>query len=403
MKNNFTKKILKNGITLLFEKRDVPVVSIIVAIKSGGNSEDLSQKGISHFVEHMLYKGTKTRTARKIAEDIERNGGELNGFTSEEITGFWCKMPQESYEIGLDVLIDMVKNPLFDEKEMEKERKVIFEEIKLYHDNPLRHIFNEIQKCLYSGALKISLIGTNETMNSIDRRKILQRFQETYTSKNLVVCIVGDADINKIEKLFNSSFEEKTCNDSLKKIILKNEIKVEKRKGIDQANLVFGYHAPLASDKKSIVALILNTILAGGMSSRLFSEIREKRNLAYAVKSGSEIAKDFSYNWIYVGTNKENTKEVEELILKEFKKVSESLDEKELNSVKKQLVGNYHISMEDSQIQMVNLLASEIHTKAEDFYDFEKEINKVKLADVKEMASKVKKGNYSLFILEPEN
>ena len=142
----FKRKILSNGLTLIFEKRNVPVVAIAFAVRNGGINELAEEKGISHFIEHMLYKGTPKRDAKQIGEAIERNGGELNGFTSEEITAFWCKMPSESIDVGLDVLCDMIKSPLFDKTELEKERKVIFEEIKMYKDNPRLHIFDEIHK-----------------------------------------------------------------------------------------------------------------------------------------------------------------------------------------------------------------------------------------------------------------
>jgi len=403
MKESFKKKILKNGMTILFEKRSVPVVSMILAAKSGSTSEELSEKGISHFIEHLMYKGTKNRSAREIAQGIEQRGGELNGFTSEEVTGYWCKMPSKTFREGMDVLIDIMKNSLFDEKEMEKERKVIFEEMKMYVDNPRLHVFNEIQKCLFGGTLSIDTIGTVESMKSINREKILQKFKEIYAPDNLIFCVVGDADFDEIVKIATDNFGNEKKKISPKKITFKNEIKIEERKGIDQANLVFGYHVPLARDEKSFSARVLNSILADGMSSRLFAEIREKRNLAYAVKGGSEISRDFAYNFVYVGTMKENVEEIKGLILKEFKKISEDLDEEELNQIKNKLIGNYQISMEDSQVQMVNLLAIEVHTKAEDFYNFEKNIKKVQLEDVKKLASEVKEGNYSFFALVPGN
>ena len=149
LKKNFQKKVLKNGMTILFEKRDLPVISMAFAVRNGGINEFKEEKGISHFIEHMLYKGTSKRNPKQIAEKIERNGGELNGFTSETTTAFWCKMPSDKLKVALDVLSDMVKNPLFDEKELEKERKVIFEEIKMYKDTPRLCVFNEIQKQLY--------------------------------------------------------------------------------------------------------------------------------------------------------------------------------------------------------------------------------------------------------------
>ena len=185
------------------------------------------------------------------------------------------------------------------------------------------------------------------------------------------------------------------------KFELKNETRIEERDGIDQANLVFAYHVPKADDKKNYAAQILNTLMAGGMSSRLFIEIREKRNLVYAVKGNSEINKDFAYSLIYAGTMKENVEKVRKLILEEFRKVAKDLDEKELNEVKTQLIGNYKISMEDSQNQMVNLLLSETAGDVKEFYEYEKNISEVKLKDVKDLAKKATE-KYSFFALVPK-
>lgn len=401
MKTGFYRRVLKNGMTVILEKRDLPIVSVAFAVKHGGVNEKKEEKGISHFIEHMLYKGTPSRDAKKIAEEIEKKGGELNGFTSEEITAYWCKMPSKNLDCALEVLSDMIKNPLFDEKELEKERKVIFEEIKMYHDNPRLHTFDEIQKLLYNGTMKINLAGTFETMNSISREKIIKKFKEVYTSNNLILCVVGNADFDKLVLFAEKNFDKSKSKINLEKFDLENGSKTEERVGIDQANLVFASHVPLAGDKTSYSAVVLNALMAGGMSSRLFNEIRMKRNLAYAVKGEANINKNFAYNIIYVGTMKENVEKVKKLILDEFEKVSISLMEEEVKQIKEQLIGNYHISMEDSQEQMVNLLGHEIQGDAKEFYNFEKEILKVKLEDVKSLAKKATQ-DYSFFALVPK-
>lgn len=393
------RKVLKNGMTILFEKRSIPVVSVAFAVKNGGINEAEHEKGISHFIEHMLYKGTPTRNSKKIAEEIEKNGGELNGFTSEEITAYWCKMPSRHLAIALDVLADMVKNPLFDKKELEKERKVIFEEIKMRKDNPQMYVFDTITNNLYEKPFGPSLIGTYETMNSIDRKKITERFEQVYQPNNMMLAVVGDADFDEIVNFAEKNFSDKKGKVPEFKIKLKNESKIEKRKGIDQVNLVFAYHVPTADDKKCYAAKVLSCMTAEGMSSRLFSEIREKRNMAYSVKGESNINRNFAYNLIYVGTTKENLRVVEKIIVDEFEKIANDLGEEELKQVKEQLIGNYQISMEDSQSQMVNLLLSEIAGNAEKFYEFEKNISAVKLKDVRDLA-KIKK--YSFLALVPE-
>jgi len=401
MKSKFHRKILKNGMTLVFEKRDIPVVSVAFAVRNGGINEDISEKGISHFIEHLLYKGTPKRDAKKIAEDIEKNGGELNGFTGETVTAYWCKMPSKHLGVALDVLSDMIKNPLFDSEELEKERKVIFEEMKMYVDNPRMHVFEKIQEALYEKPLGMCLAGTHETMSSINREKIFSKFKEIYQPNNMILCVVGDADFEEIVNFAEENFEDSEGKSSEFNVVLKNEKKTETRKGIDQANLVLAYHVPLAVDKVSYAAKVLSTLMGGGMSSRLFSEIREKRNLAYTIKGDSNINRDFSYNIIYAGVAKENVEVVKNLILEEFDKVSKNLSEEELNQIKGQMIGNYQISMENSQSQMINLLLHEIEGDAEEFYEFEKNILDVKLDDVKKLAGSVKE-KYSFFALIPE-
>ena len=399
MKSTFYRKIMNNGMTVLFEKREIPVVSVMIAIRSGGINELPNEKGISHFIEHMLYKGTAKRNSKQIAEEIEKNGGELNGFTDETITAYWCKMPSKHLNLTLDVLSDMIKNPLFDEKEMEKERKVIFEEIKMRKDYPPVYVFDSIQSELYTGTLGLNLIGTHDTMNKITREKLVKKFNEIYQPNNMILGIVGNADFKDIIKFVEKNFDNKKGKITNPQFSKKNSSKFEKRKGIDQANLVFAYHVPLANDDKCYAAQVLNTLLAGGMSSRLFNEIREKRNLAYSVKGDCNINSTYAYNAIYVGTNKENVTKVKDLIIEEFKKISKGLSEQELNQVKEQLIGNYNIGMEDSHNQLLNLISCEIDGDAREFYQFEKKIKAVKLKDVKNLANLKR---YSLFVLVPD-
>ncbi|MBI4116872.1 insulinase family protein [Candidatus Pacearchaeota archaeon] len=399
MEKNFHKKILENGMTVLFEKRNLPVVSVAFAVKTGGIHETAEKKGISHFIEHMLYKGTPTRNSKKIAEEIEKNGGVLNGFTDETITAYWCKMPSKHLKKALDVLSDLIKNPVFDLKEFEKERKVIFEEIKMRRDNPGIYVLDEIQRMLFGTPFGIPVIGTYETMNSITREEMKKRFGEIYQPNNMILCVVGNADFGEIADFAEKNFSSKKGKIPEFKITEKNDSKTEKRKGIDQVNLIFAHHVPKYNDKKNYAAEVLSVLMAGGMSSRLFSEIREKRNLAYSVRGDSNVNKSYSYNFIHVGTTKGNMEKVKKLILEEFEKVAKNLDERELKQTKEQIIGNYRIEMEDSQTQMVSLMMHEINGKAEEFYEFEKNISKVKLEEVRELA-RIKK--YSFFALVPE-
>ena len=393
------RKILKNGMTVIFKQRKNKVVSVAFAVRYGGINETALNKGIAHFIEHMLYKGTPTRNTKQIATEIEKNGGELNGFTSEQATAFWCKMPSKHIDVALSVLSDMVKNPLFDSKEVDKERKVIFEEMKMYHDTPTLHIFNRIKSMLYKGDFSIPVIGTEQSMNSNSRERLNKLFHEVYVPENMILCVVGDTDFKKICDFAERNFVKTGRKVSYPQVQLNNGEFIEKRNGVDQANLVFGYHVPVPSEDKNYAAQVLSTLIAGGMSSRLFSEIREKRNLAYAIKGFSEGERDYAYNMIYAGTMPQNVQKVKELILEEFKKVSDGLNESELNQVKEQIIGNYLISQEDSHNVLAELLFNEIRGDAFGSEKFVDKIRAVKLKDVRELA-KIKE--YSFFALVPE-
>lgn len=393
------RKILSNGMTVIFKERKNGVVCVAFVAKQGGRNEFAKDKGISHFIEHMLYKGTPSRDTQQISTEIESNGGVLNGFTSEEITAYWCKMPSKHVGVALNVLSDMVKNPLFDSKEVDKERQVIFEEMKMYQDNPRMHVFEKIKELLYDGDFSISIIGTKESMNSNSKEKLKEFFDRIYTPENMVLAVVGEANFDEICTFAEKNFAKQEGKVEKPEIKLANGELIEKRKGIDQANLVLAHHAPLPNDDKYHAEEVLMTILAGGMSSRLFSEIREKRNLAYAVKGSYEGEKDYAYSLIYVGTTPENVGKVKELILEEFEKVSKDLEEKELNQAKEQIIGNHLISWEDSHNILVDLLIEELRGNAEGIDRFVEKIKAVKLEDVKSLA---KISEHSFFALVPE-
>jgi predicted Zn-dependent peptidase len=399
VKPKFYRKVLKNGMTVILEERkNSGVVSVAFAAKHGGVHENEKEKGISHFIEHLLYKGTKTRSAKRISEEIEKNGGILNGFTEEEMTAYWCKMPSKHLDVALNVLSDMVKNPLFDETELNKERQVIFEEMKMRRDMPNYYVLDKIQSLLYEGNLSMDIIGSEESMNGFDRKKIIQKFNEIYRSGNMVLCVVGEANFEKLCGFCEKSFPKSSFEIKEPEIILKNGEKIEKRAGVDQANMIFAFHVPSAGSDKSYAGQVLSCLMAGGMSSRLWQEIREKKNLAYAVKGNCNSGKRFGYNYVFVGTNKENIEKVRKIILEEFSKLK-NLSLKELNEVKEQLIGNSKISREDSQGQMLDLLYNEIWDNAKNSYDFEKGIREVKLEDVKKLADFKE---YSLIALVPE-
>jgi predicted Zn-dependent peptidase len=232
-----------------------------------------------------------------------------------------------------------------------------------------------------------------------DRKRsfILDKFNRVYGTNNLIVCVVGEANFEQICDYLTENFNKKAVDISEPFIGLKNETKFETKKGIDQANFIFAFHTPNALDKKVYAAQVLSSIMVGGMSSRLFQEIREKRNLAYAIKGSCHTGKLFGYSSIFVGSQKENIEKVKDLILEEFTKIK-NLSDKEFEEAKEQIIGNSKISREDSQGQMLDLLYNEIYGDAKNSYLFEKKIKKVKKKDVQDLANFKE---YSLLALVP--
>ena len=403
LKKNFKKKVLKNGITLLFEKRNIPSVSVVFCIKSGAAYESKEEKGIHHFIEHMLFKGTKKRNYLQISEEIENTGGGFNGFTSEVSTAYSFAVPSEDLTIGLDVLSDMLNNSTFLEEEIEKEKKIVIEEIKGVNDDPESYVMIKSKEMMYSHPFGLEIGGDEETVNSFTREQIIKKWKEEYFSKNLIVSVVGDCDFDYLVNFLEKNFEKREGKISKKKIMGKNKEKIETRKGLTQANLSFGIHFPLSNEKNFHASAVLGDLMTAGMSSRLFKEIREKRGLAYGVSGEQVSTRNFSMYEVFVGCEKKDVDLVKKLILEEFKKVAEKLSAKEFKKVKKRMIGGYKIYMEDSEDQADDLADDELDDKAEERYLWEEKISKVKLKDVKELASKVKEGNYSFFALVPED
>jgi len=306
----FQRKVLQNGITVIHESRDLPLVSLSITNKFGAAFEESKIKGIAHFIEHLLFTGTKTRTHEKIASEIEKKGGVLNAFTSHEVTSYWFKLPSEHIFAGLNIITDMVKNPAFEKEKFEKEKKVILEEIKMYHDAPSMHVFEQIEKNMFEKPFGELIIGSKETVSSIDRDFVADYFEKMYSPENYIVTIVGSCDFEKVCQFLEENFSPKNKQLTIIPVKKKNSNSIEERPGIDQAHLVFAMHAPLPLDPKHSVLEVLDAYLANGMSSRLFLEIREKRGLAYAVQSNIDSEKNYSVYRIYVGTMKEAIEEV---------------------------------------------------------------------------------------------
>ena len=379
------KKKLKNGMTVVFEKRDLPVVSFSITNRFGAAYEESKIKGIAHVMEHLLFTGTKTRTHEDISREIEKKGGILNAFTSHEVTSFWFKLPSEHLFAGMDIIVDMLKNPKFDKEKFEKEKKVILEEIKMYHDDPRSSVTEQIETNLFEKPFGDLVIGSKETVSGLDRDFVADYFKKVYSPENYIVTLVGDADFEKVCAYLEKNFDAGGKKPKVMRIKKKNKETLEERPGIDQAHFVFAIHAPLMGTKEYTILEVLDAYLASGMSSRLFLKIREEKGLAYTVRSSINSERSYSIYSIYVGTTKEAVPEVKKIILDEFEKIKD-MTEKDLEESKERLIGLRKVSSEESSNVMNELMFNELVTKAEDYYKHEEEIKKVKLSDVKKLA-----------------
>jgi predicted Zn-dependent peptidase len=394
----FTKKVLPNGLTILHEKRDVPVTTVAIASRFGAKYELESEKGISHVIEHLCFKGTKKRNAKEISSEIEKIGGILNAFTHEEVTLYHAKLPSKHLNVALDVLFDIYFNSNFPEEEIKKEIKVICEEIKMRKDHPRVYVCDRLKQNLYEKPFGLNISGDNKTILKLIRKDVIEKHKLKYCPANSVLCVVGNNSLGEITEFINKfDFPNNHALERTEVPKLINLISEEKREGIEQANVAIGFHFPTGSSKERYAAQLFNSILGDGMSSKLFLEVREKLGLVYAIKSDFDVGKDYGYLLIYAGTDKSNVKQVVDIVYKEFKKM-ENISKEELEEAKRQIAGNYLVESEGSEECVVNLVMEEILGKAEKYYQFEKNIQKVDLVDVRNLA---KNSKFSYAILSP--
>jgi predicted Zn-dependent peptidase len=399
----FKKKVLKNGLTVLHEKRDVPVTTVMLACKYGSAYEDESSKGIAHFIEHLCFKGTKKRNTLQIASDVEKVGGILNAFTHEEVTAFHVKLPSNYLSLAMDVIFDIYFNPLFPEEEVKKEAQVICEEIKMYRDNPRAYVVDKIKSSLFEAPFGMNIAGTEKNVLSFSQKQILDLHRGTYCPENSILCVVGNNSFEEVlemaEKFCQEIGEREFKKKKIPSIKKKNSNFKEERPNIEQANLTIGFHFPIASTRERYSAEVFNAILGGGMSSKLFTEVREKRGLAYAVKTELDLGTKYGYFLIYIGTDKNKVEEVVKISVEEFYKMKE-ISAKDLLEGKQQLLGNKKVHSEESEVTAVELVLHEIHTRAEDYYLFDEKVNAVSLRDIQDL---LKIDKYSVSILVPSS
>ncbi len=394
----FNKKILDSGLTILHEKRDVPVTTLMLGVGYGARYESENEKGIAHFIEHLCFKGTEKRNAKQIAEEIENVGGVLNAFTSEEVTAYHAKFPSENLEKIGEVIFDIFFNPIFPDEEVKREAGVICEEIKMYYDNPRAHTLEMIKNLSYEKPFGMFIGGTQEIVLGLSREKLLGKHRQIYVPKNSVLVVVGNNSFEEVVALAEKYSVERVGEDLEKpEILLKNEENSEKRENLQQANLALAFHFPKAKEKQRYSAEIFSNILGEGMSSKLFTEVREKRGLVYGVKSEIDLGADYSYLLLWAGTDPSKVNEVKKVAFEEFQKM-ENLEEAELILAKKKILGSQKVASESSDEVARELLAAWSYGDAEEFYQYEKKISEVTLDEIKELA---KKRDYSFYSLGP--
>ena len=382
MMDDFYKKRLPNGLTVLFEKRKMPVVAVVILTRTGAAYEIKQTKGLAHFFEHMLFKGTPKRGQKEISSSIEKIGGILNGFTSEQMTAFWCKVPSKHFENSFDVLADMVGNPKLDAKELERERGVILQEMNMVHDQPKQFLFDKMKEISYQTPFAWSILGFKENIKSFKREDFSDWHERFYQPSNLIVSVVGNTDFSNVLRMSEKFFGQKGKT-QMPQISIKPRHSnfLEKRKHIDQAHLGLLFHLPNLRENGRYACDVMNAILGEGMSSRLFQEVREKRGLAYTVKSMVEQERDYGHCLVYAGVEKPNLKKAKEIILKEIKGMRK-ISRKEFEDAKEQCIGRWNVEREQCDSVAIQLFLEESAKKAEDFYQYPEKISEVKIPEL---------------------
>ncbi len=361
------KTILPSGLKIVTENiNSVKSISVGIWVKTGSRNERNEQAGITHFLEHMLFKGTESRTAYDIAQSMESVGGYLNAFTSTEYTCYYARCLDTKLETAVDVLTDMVKNSRFPKKELEKEKKVVLEEMKMYRDSPDDVVFEEFSSQVFQGhPIGRPVIGYEQTVSSFKRNDLYGYMEERYQPDNLLVAVAGNVDhdrvIELVSSVLNQNGNKKTVNEA--QPLPEYEVsQKEVAKPIEQTHMITGRRALNYDHPDKYLLLLANTVLGGGMSSRLHQNIREKYGYCYSVGPFNQSFIDTGLFGVYIGTDFEYVPHVRELINKEFERIqTEEVGDKELSEAKAQLKGKLLLSQENTSNRMTRLAKSELY------------------------------------------
>ncbi len=365
MKNGFSKTVLKSGMRVISEKiPSVRSVSIGIWLHVGSRNEDSSINGISHFIEHMHFKGTKKRNALQIAQELESRGGAINAFTSREHTCYYARIMSSHLPKAIELLGDILNNSTFTASNIKKEKSVILEEIKDVADSPSDYIHDLFASQMWpKHSLGQPIMGNNETVGNISRSKVLKFIGEHYTSSNIIIAAAGDVSHKKLVDLVEKYFNWPSCSintetsfpEDTRFAIYANQ------NGTKQTHVNIGFPSISFANDLRYEILAINTILSGGMSSRLFQNVREKKGYCYTIYSFQEFFQDIGLFSIYFGTDKKFVIKASDLVLKELNKLKKKLLTKiELSQIIDQLKGNLMLSLESTTNRMNRIARQEL-------------------------------------------
>ena len=355
----FRKTTLKNGLRIItVPMKSTKAVTVLVLVGTGSKYETKGINGISHFLEHMFFKGTKKRPDKlAVAETLDRVGGIYNAFTGKEYTGYFAKVDAKHFDLALDWVSDIFLNSKIEKKEIDNERGVIIEEVNMYLDTPMMYIGDIWEKLLYGDQPAGWLtIGEKENITGLKREQFLDYLKKHYTAKNTIVCVAGDIDRDFTESKIKKYFNKIKRNEPKQKLkVVERQTQPECHihfKQTDQTHLCLGVRGYDLFNQKKYAQAVLSTILGGFMSSRLFMSVREEKGFAYYIKTSSESATDTGYLATSAGIRNEKVEEAITLILKEYKRMREKkISQKEFQKAKDYLKGTLSLSLESSDAQ----------------------------------------------------
>ena len=397
---------LKNGIPVLMDKIEgINSVTFGIFVKTGAKNELSGEEGVSHLLEHMMFKGTKTKSAKDISEIIDNEGGIINAYTGKENTVYYVQMLSNRLKEGIEVLTDMFLNSTFSEENLEKEKNVVIEEIRMYDDIPEEIVHDRNTALVIDGVQGNIVLGSEKSIREMTREKLVKYFKEQYRPENIVISIAGNFSYEDISEVLNNGLgtienisPEREYNGAMEIRSIENKI----TKGTNQIHLCFNTKGcSLTSDIRYEVAIISNT-LAGNMSSRLFQKIREDRGLAYSVFSYTSSFEEGGLFTVYAGTTKKDYKEVLEIIENEFEDIKENgITEYELQKSKNQFLSAVTFGLESSKGRMNRMANSYLlYKEIKSLDEILDQIEKITVEDIKKAAQEMfDKKYYSKTIL----